>query len=202
MTFAAVAQQPDPPLEDLAFALAAEFGACDEAAARAHLDWYAAEVRDAPGSDAERLTAVLGRRHGFTGDRDHYDDPVNSMLDRVLERRRGLPILLSAVYVAVGRRAGIGVDGIGLPGHFVVAVGPQLLDPFDRGAPLPGTPPAPWPPKDIAMRMLNNLVGAYERRGNLAHALTAAELRLHLPAEPALRDTLDSELGVLRARLN
>ena len=82
-------------------------------------------------------TEVLGGVHRFEGDRQHYDDPQNSMLDVVLERRRGLPILLSVVYIEAARRAGIALSGVGLPGHFVVghfgADPPRLLDPFDGG---------------------------------------------------------------------
>ena len=67
-----------------------------------------------------------------------YDHPDNSMLDLVLTRRRGLPILLSVVYVEVARRAGIELAGVGLPGHFVVghfgAEPAALLDPFAGGA--------------------------------------------------------------------
>jgi regulator of sirC expression with transglutaminase-like and TPR domain len=148
--------------------------------------------------------------HGFEGDREHYDDPQNSMLDVVLDRRRGLPILLSVVYIEAARRAGIALSGVGLPGHFVVGHfgggAPLLLDPFDRGRPLsaPASPDAlrPWLPGEIAMRMLNNLVSSYTRRGDLTDAIRAAKLRLLLPAPEALRDTVATELRTLQARLN
>jgi regulator of sirC expression with transglutaminase-like and TPR domain len=148
--------------------------------------------------------------HGFEGDRQHYDDPQNSMLDIVLERRRGLPILLSVVYIEAARRAGIALSGVGLPGHFVVghfgADAPILLDPFNGGRPISaeaaGGALRPWLPDEIAMRMLNNLVSSYAKRGDLAHAIRAAQLRLLLPAPEALRDTLATELRTLQARLN
>jgi hypothetical protein len=54
---------------------------------------------------------VVGRDHGFAGDRDRYDHPGNSMLDLELSRRRGLPILLSVVYIEAIRRAGIPLVG-------------------------------------------------------------------------------------------
>jgi regulator of sirC expression with transglutaminase-like and TPR domain len=181
-------------------------GAVAAAAPRAELDRLGAAVETAPASGPAALTTVLGTQEGFTGDRERYDHPDNSMLDVVLRKRSGLPILLSVVYIAAGARAGIEVDGIGLPGHFVVGVGGVLLDPFNRGVPIDADvpPPAlrPWPATEIAIRMLNNLVGTYERRGNLALALRAAEMRLELPAEPAMRTTLDAELSALRARLN
>src|SRR5450755_4022683 len=58
---------------------------------------------------------LLGAAHGFAGNRERYDDPDNSMLDLVLARRRGLPILLSVVYIEVARRGGIPLAGVGLP---------------------------------------------------------------------------------------
>ena len=73
------------------------------------------------------------------GDEDDYYDPRNVLLGPLLERRKGMPILLSVLWMEVGRRAGIPVAGIGLPGHFIVRVGPPpgtLADPFAGGVPL------------------------------------------------------------------
>ena len=209
--FPALAARPDARVEDLALALAAEFGTVDREAALARLDALAEQVIAAlpAGADPEdelaTLVAVLAVRHEFTGDTESYDEPVNSMLDRVLERRRGLPITLSVLYVAVAHRAGIALAGFGLPGHFVCGhVGadpPLLVDPFGGGARLP-TPAgaAPWTPHATALRMLNNLVGAYERRGDVGRAIRAAELRLALPVGD--RTPLEVEARALRARLN
>jgi regulator of sirC expression with transglutaminase-like and TPR domain len=163
-----------------------------------------------PDAPARACAEVLGRRHGFAGDAERYDEPRNSMLDVVLERRRGLPILLSVVYVEVARRAGVPLAGVGLPGHFVVghvgAQPPLLIDPFNGGAPVQGDAPAhlvrPWTAREIAMRMLNNLVGAFQRRGNLSAALRAAEMRLLLPAQEPLHSAVRTELRGLQARLN
>ena len=132
------------------------------------------------------------------------------MLDRVLERRRGLPILLSTVYVEVARRASVPLAGVGLPGHYVVghfgAAEPLLLDPFGGGVrTTPGAAAAlvrPWTPPETLMRMLNNLVPAFRRRGDLAGALRAAELRLALPAGAGERERVRAELAALRAHLN
>jgi regulator of sirC expression with transglutaminase-like and TPR domain len=215
-SFAELARAPEPPLDALALALAAEFRPVDADTALAHLDALATDLAHAlprdgdPVGEARACRDVLGGLHGFAGDRDEYDHPDNSMLDRVLERRRGLPILLSVVYVAAAGRAGIPLAGVGLPGHFVVGHfgtdPPVLLDPFAGGPVLTGDVVRsfvrPWAPAEIAMRMLNNLVGSYQRRGHLGAAITAARLRLDLPAEPALRASLDSELRRLRARLN
>ena len=60
----------------------------------------------------------------------------------------------------------------------------------------------PWRPHEIAMRMLNNLVGSYERRADLSAAIHAATVRLALPADPSLAPTLRAELRALQARLN
>jgi regulator of sirC expression with transglutaminase-like and TPR domain len=215
-SFADLAAAPDPPLDALALALAAEFRRVDAPAALARLDALGAELaaalprRGDPAAEARACGDLLGRVHGFAGDRDEYDHPDNSMLDLVLERRRGLPILLSVVYVAVAERAGVGLAGVGLPGHFVVghfggdpAV---LLDPFSGGERItPDVDPhhvRPWAPAEIALRMLNNLVGSYGRRGQLGPAITAARMRLALPADAPLRERLDAELRGLQARLN
>jgi regulator of sirC expression with transglutaminase-like and TPR domain len=217
MSFAALAARPDPPLDELALAMAAEFRAVDRPAALWLLDALGDELAEdlgradgSPEAEAAACVELLGRRHGFAGDQEQYDDPRNSMLDVVLERRRGLPILLSAVYVEVARRADVPLAGVGLPGHFVVghfgARPPLLLDPFGGGGLVEGTPPAalvrPWRAHEIALRMLNNLVGSFQRRGDVGSAIRAATLRLELPAEERLRDALRTELRAMRARLN
>ena len=73
---------------------------------------------------------------GFTGNEQNYYDPRNSLLSYVLDRRTGIPITLSVVYMEVGRRAGLQIEGVGLPGHFIVRAGTggseaaALVDPF------------------------------------------------------------------------
>lgn len=214
-SFAALANRTSPPLDELALAMAAEFGDVDADGALDQLDRLgeeiaaAADVADAPEVEVEVVREVLGRRHGFVGDRDDYDHPRNSMLDQVLVRRSGLPILLSVVYVEAARRAGIELVGVGLPGHYVVGhFGRRpalLLDPFDRGAPLASPESvelAQAGAHQTALRMLNNLVGSYQRRHDLARAIRAAELRLVLPLEARDLATLGVELQALRATLN
>jgi regulator of sirC expression with transglutaminase-like and TPR domain len=209
--FATLAAQSDPPLDELALALAAEFHEPDAGGALAQLDELGAEVASAGGDGLEALVGVLGRRRGFAGEDERYDDPANSMLDIVLERRSGLPILLSVVYVEVARRAGLALAGVGLPGHFVVGrfdpAPPVLLDPFAGGARLDVTEVdaedvRPWGPHETALRMLNNLVGSYTRRHDLGRAIRAAEMRLELPVAGAPTEALGAELRALRARLN
>ena len=212
--FAVLAAREEPPLDELALALAGEFRDCDVGGALAELDRLGAEVAPAarggaPADEAEALRELLGHRHAFAGDQEDYDHPDNSMLDLVLERRRGLPILLSVVYVEVARRAGIALEGVGLPGHYVVGHfgedPPLLLDPFGGGALLEVAAPGalrPWRAHETALRMLNNLVGSYMRRADLSHAIRAAELRLELPLGEREAAALGAELRSLQARLN
>jgi regulator of sirC expression with transglutaminase-like and TPR domain len=165
---------------------------------------------ETPHAQVRACAALLGGLHEFAGDREEYDHPDNSMLDVVLRRRRGLPILLSVIYVEAARRAGIPLAGVGLPGHFVVghfgAAQPVLIDPFARGARIDarvaGHLVRPWGAQEIAMRMLNNLVGSFIRRGDLGAAIRAGEMRLALPADAARREALRTDLRGLRARLN
>jgi regulator of sirC expression with transglutaminase-like and TPR domain len=216
-SFAELAAAPDPALDMLALALGAEFREVDAAGAMARLDVLGAELshaaaRTSGAPDALALACgeLLGVAHGFAGDREHYDHPDNSMLDVVLTRRRGLPILLSVVYLEVARRAGIPLAGVGLPGHFVVghfgADPPLLFDPFAGGgaveADVAQVLVRPWRAPEIAMRMLNNLIAAYQRRGDLSAAIRAATMRLALPADRSLRDALQAELRAIQARLN
>lgn len=81
-----------------------------------------------------RLNHLLFVEQGFAGNRNDYEDPRNSYLDVVLERRLGIPITLSIVYIEVGRRLELDTSGIGFPGHFLVGVsdesGEVVIDPF------------------------------------------------------------------------
>jgi regulator of sirC expression with transglutaminase-like and TPR domain len=204
-------------MDVLALAVAAEFRSVDARATIAMLDGLgvdlsrtASSTNGRPRELALACGQLLGREQGFAGDRERYDDPDNSMLDVVLARRRGLPILLSVVYIEVARRAGIRLAGVGLPGHFIVGHfgcdPPVLLDPFSGGARIDarasGSSIRPWHPHEIAARMLNNMVASYQRRSDLTLAIRAAQMRLALPVEGPLRDTMNAELRALQARLN
>jgi regulator of sirC expression with transglutaminase-like and TPR domain len=88
------------------------------------------------------VNAYLFEELAFVGNRSHYEDPRNSCLNEVLERRTGIPITLSVVYLEVARRAGVPVDGVNFPGHFLVRC-PEaasrgssglIIDPFHGGA--------------------------------------------------------------------
>jgi regulator of sirC expression with transglutaminase-like and TPR domain len=162
----------------------------------------------AGGERLRRLTAFLYREQGFAGDAETYCHPDNSLLNRVLDRRRGIPLSLALVLIEVGRRVGVPLVGIGFPGHFLVrhAHHPELvLDPFEGGRPLTRGECAellarvagggaefhprllqPSPRRDILLRLLNNLHAAHLRRGEAASALTALDLALVLvPGDPA-----------------
>jgi regulator of sirC expression with transglutaminase-like and TPR domain len=83
----------------------------------------------------EGLTRQLFQEQGFQGDVDDYANPRNSLLDSVLDRRLGIPITLSVVLLEVGRRLDVPLDGVGMPGHFLVRdkVDPGVfVDPFWR----------------------------------------------------------------------
>lgn len=114
--------------------------------ADAYLERLDALARGVDG--ARRATDPLGRLHrlreylfveqGFAGNREDYYDPRNSFLNDVLDRRQGIPITLSLVLMEVGKRLGLVVEGIGLPGHFIAGArlgdSQILLDPFNAGA--------------------------------------------------------------------
>src|SRR5687768_13108014 len=89
------------------------------------------------------FNAYLFDDQHFVGNRDRYEDPRNSCLNEVLERRTGIPITLSLVYMEVGRRAGLHVEGVNFPGHFLVRIPDKtgsgrasrlIIDPFHGGA--------------------------------------------------------------------
>lgn len=192
---------------------AAGDGALDEAgedAAQIELDRLAGQVPFRPGgprSWAHALAELLGGRHGFHGTPGDYRRLESSFLHEVLRRRRGLPILLSVVWMEVARRAGAPVYGVALPGHFVVGFGPPeeqvLADPFNGGRVLTGgdadvlvrgatgaaLDPSmlePAAPLDVVLRVLNNIrAWAAARPDRSDVSLWAVELSLLLPSHPA-----------------
>lgn len=111
----------------------------------ARIDALADEVRDCrPGIAAnlrfEAMREVIVERHGFSGNADDYYDPENSYLNRVLDRKLGVPISLSILWMEVGRRLNWPVAGVGFPGRFLVRFDDPdrfvLADPFSDGNPL------------------------------------------------------------------
>jgi hypothetical protein len=135
--FSAVVSRPpeDVPLDEAALLIAARArgpAAVDVVAALARLDDLAARCM-APTFDGVRMQ--LFEREGFRGNFERYEDPDNSFLDRVLDRRLGIPITLAVVMIEVGRRLGVRVVGIGMPAHFIVRDGDHDIycDPFGGG---------------------------------------------------------------------
>ncbi|MFI1028099.1 tetratricopeptide repeat protein [Streptomyces sp. NPDC020951] len=210
------AERPDLAL--LCLLIGAEADAeLDEAgldAAQIELDRLAGQLPYRPSGGprawAVALRDLLGEEYGFRGSAADYDRLESSLLHQVLRRRRGLPILLSVVWVEVARRAGAPVYGVALPGHFVVGFGPPedperqvLVDPFDggrlltdedasslvvgaTGAPLEASMLTPAEPLDVVVRILNNVrawAAARPERSDVA--LWAVELGLTIPSHPA-----------------
>jgi regulator of sirC expression with transglutaminase-like and TPR domain len=111
--------------------------------ARHRIEQHAADTGDtSPVGRVKALNAYLFDEQGFVGNRDKYEDPRNSCLNEVLERRTGIPITLSLLYIEVASRAGVRMDGVNFPGHFLVrcpemaGVGAKsiIIDPFHSGA--------------------------------------------------------------------
>jgi len=92
---------------------------------------------DEPVEQAKLLARVFADEAGFAGDRKTYDDPVNADMIRVIDRRRGLPVSLSILYVAAARRLGWTANLLDVPGHVLVLLGadaaPVIADPFRGG---------------------------------------------------------------------
>ncbi|MCA1691831.1 MAG: transglutaminase-like domain-containing protein [Actinobacteria bacterium] len=145
----------------------------------------------------------------FTGNVEQYYDPANSFLNEVRRRRIGLPISLSVLGMEVGRRLGLGLVGVGMPGHFLIqhvdADPPVWVDPFaggrvlDRAAceerfhvvngastPFLESYLDPVGPRAILARMLANLKAIYATRGNLEALAWVFALRLAIPGIPPL----------------
>jgi len=167
------------------------------------------------------LNKFLFEELGFTGNQSDYYDPRNSLLSDVLDRRTGIPITLSLVYMEVGRRAGLRVEGIGLPGHFIVRAQaadgePTLVDPFNGRVvdaddcqerldtiyggqePLTDMHLRPVATREILARLLRNLKGIYAQAGLYRRALSVIE-RILLVAPGALEERRDR--GALLAQL-
>ena len=188
------------------------------------LDDLGRAVASRLGDDASDLAAVralnglLFDEEGFRGNLEDYYDPRNSFLNDVLDRRTGIPITLSTLYIEVGRRAGLPVQGIGLPGHFIVRVGATLVDPFHGGAVLSeeecqkrldriyggrlrldDTMLAACERKTILARTLRNLKAIYTKAEDFTRALNVVELLLRV--DPGSLEEM-RDRGLLHAALD
>jgi regulator of sirC expression with transglutaminase-like and TPR domain len=191
--FADVYHSSDATPERLAFEIARmAYPSLDVEQQLEQLDVLASFVRgDIPAAAAEDQDSlpaadfmrVINQNLDFHGSREEYYDPRNSLLPDVLERRMGLPIMLCLVCMAIGRRIGVQIDGLGFPSHFLAVyrdtAGDTILDPFlgltlapnevERhlarllGQPVNLTPEVwrPLSPQEMALRILHNLRNAY-----------------------------------------
>jgi hypothetical protein len=122
--FAALLEREPVPLDEAALALAEEeYPSLDVEEYLVRLDELAgralARAGVAPASRLAALRHVLHEEEGLRGNEKDYYDPRNSFLNDVLDRRLGIPISLSVVWIEVARRAGVVLEGIGFPGHFL-----------------------------------------------------------------------------------
>ena len=215
--FTAVATSSDPGLAEPALLIARlGYPRLDPAPCLARLDEMGAAAADrlsasdlsaAPHGPIDTLNRYLFEDQGFAGNTANYDDPRNSFLNQVLERRTGIPITLALVYIEVARRAGVRVDGVNFPGHFLLRFpldpedddihgGAVLIDPFHGGAVLSETDCrallrkhadavafgprllTPATKQQILARMLVNLKRIYVRMRSFPQGRTITELLL------------------------
>jgi regulator of sirC expression with transglutaminase-like and TPR domain len=190
------------------------------------LDDIAAQVAvraatpDGPATPVQAINRVLFGELGLRGNDADYYDPRNSFLHEVLDRRLGIPISLSVVYIEVARRLGVDARGVGFPGHFLVRHdiddGSMIIDPYRCGAvldsgdlaellqavagpeaELTGALLEPASKRSILLRMLSNLAAIYRRHDDSASALEVLERSLVL--EPDSR-RIENEIARLRSQ--
>lgn len=177
--------EPLPMLDELAALLGAAFDQRDPSdptgeavvrRVRAELDELADQCEPSFGSIL-RVLFASGRLRGNSVD---YGDPRNSYLHQVLRRGVGIPITLSVCAMEVGRRLGVAVEGVGLPGHFLIRCDGLYADPFHGGRTIPADDLelewhrltgirtaldrrllAPVHPRSLVLRMLNNLKNTF-----------------------------------------
>lgn len=214
--FAALLARPVLPLDEAALAIAEEeYPDLDAAPTLAALDRLAARVRTAAGPSPRAagllraLRAVLFEEEGLRGNAEQYDDPRNSFLNDVVARKLGIPISLSVVAMEVGRRAGLVLQGVGYPGHFLAKYAPPggpevFVDAFHGGALLTGDEvlerirrPEGIPPdrallaavgvREILSRMLRNLLDVSQEAGDPVRSYWVVDrLVLLSPDSPGL----------------
>jgi regulator of sirC expression with transglutaminase-like and TPR domain len=212
----AIMESDDPNLERGAFILALyRFPNLDVEAYQDTLDDWADQVEDrvmtSVGVDRARvLMEFLADEIGLTGNRDDYDDPNNSYLNRVIDRRVGIPISLAVIAIAVADRLAIPLYGVGMPAHFLVkytdARGEVYFDVFNDGQPVSreecvrfllraGIQPKPAyfeaaSSEDILLRMLRNLRHVARSSGN--EQMYAELTALAAPYDESIRDEPDA----------
>ena len=168
-----------------------------------------ARVAASPHDPVGALNRFAFDESDFHGNQENYYDPRNSLLSCVIDDRRGIPITLSVVYMELGRRAGLEVEGVGLPGHFVVRVRASvggaevsaLVDPFNQRVvgredcqhlldavyggqiTLAEEHLRASAPREILTRLLRNLKAVYAQGRRYGRALSVVERILFIEPE-------------------
>ncbi len=228
--FSEIASRPD---ERIDLAEAALWIAAEEYPGL-EVEPYLEQLDELGGEAATALSGTAGSREavevfnrfiygtrGFGGNRADYYDTRNSYLNEVLDRRKGIPITLAIVYLGIARGAGLAVEGVGFPGHFLLKCveGPEtVVDPFTGeilttddcaarfqaavGGPVPFDRRAleTTPNKPILARLLGNLKQIYLVKHDFERALAASERILLLMSDAEMPHEL-RDRGLLYARL-
>jgi regulator of sirC expression with transglutaminase-like and TPR domain len=232
----ALIDEEDIALDDAALSLALlDHPGIDSAAHRDLLDMIETRLKvvgghaETPADRADALAEVLAGEFGFAGDTDTYDDPANADLLSVLDRRRGLPVSLSIIWVAMARRLGWSANVLDVPGHVLVVVGaeaaPVIVDPFLGGVRVGAerlaalveaatghgqaeTHLAVMPNRAVLIRLLQNQASRAELSGKGRRALelyvrmtTMAPAYPHAWWERARLELVDHEIAAARASL-
>ena len=174
------------------------------------------------GADPDRLAEVIARTYAYRGDKETYDDLQNADLARVIERRKGLPVALSILYLHIARQQGWQAEGLNFPGHFLIRVAIEgarhVVDPFHDGAVCdavqlrellrrvlgPEAEPSPVffdpvPDRDVLLRLENNVRLRLAKREDWQGAARSLERMLAVaPGQPELL----FEAGEINARLD
>jgi regulator of sirC expression with transglutaminase-like and TPR domain len=168
----------------------------------------------------DALNRAFFEHLGFRGNQDDYYDPRNTFLNEVIDRRTGVPITLSLLYIELGRRVGLELAGLSFPGHFLVRYqagdGLVFIDPFHQGARLdlaalearlrrvvgPNAELAPEhlepaSKQHMLTRMLTNLAAIYRRAGDVFRGIAVLERMLVLDPD---NQRIEGELKQLQRR--
>ena len=165
------------------------------------------------GPRIDALNRFVFHESGFRGNDTDYYDPRNSYLNQVIERRRGIPITLAIVYITVGNRLGLRLEGVSFPGHFLVKCGDELvIDPFlgecisresceSRLRRAVGRPIELEPalhlraatPREILVRVLTNLKQIFAKQRDFDRALSCCD-RILLLVPDAPNELVDRAL--------
>jgi regulator of sirC expression with transglutaminase-like and TPR domain len=227
----AAARSEEVSLAEGALLIAAEeYDGLDVDAYLERIEEMGAALRRRLRSDISTTEALIALNRyvfdelGFSGNSDDYYDPRNSFLNDVIDRKVGIPITLAVLYIEIGRRIGLPLQGVSFPTHFLVKCvlreGAIILDPYARGAslgvddlqarlqtltkdieldpPLVASLLAPAAPRDIFARMLRNLRAIYVGKGEPLKALSASKRIIALMPEAAeeYRDRAELYVGL------